>query len=259
MTTANEFAIRRPRFHLPTMVGTIKRRILINFRCEPDNLAKLLPSPFRPKLINGWGIAGICLIRLNGIRPEFLPAPGGLSSENAAHRIAVEWDENGVTREGVFVPRRDTDAWLNQFAGGKIFPGIHHAANFETEGSDGCLGLKVQSNDGTTCVRVFARLTDQLPDDSVFRSLAEASEFFRRGSLGWSSRPTDGEFDGLELRCREWRMEPLALEEVRSSFFENGKSFPPGSAQFDSAFLMRNIPHEWHARGRLTTFAKADT
>jgi len=43
-----------------------------------------------------------------------MPEAVGFSSENAAHRIAVLWDdEQGVTREGVFIPRRDTNSPVN--------------------------------------------------------------------------------------------------------------------------------------------------
>ena len=74
---------------------------------------------------------GICLIRLEQLRPAGFPTVLGLSSENAAHRIAVEWnDGTGVPREGVFIPRRDTDSLLNRLAGGRIFPGEHHPARF---------------------------------------------------------------------------------------------------------------------------------
>jgi Uncharacterized conserved protein (COG2071) len=250
----NTSKIYQPRFHLPVISGIIERRMLVNFRCEPAVLARLLPPPFRPKLVNGWGMAGICLIRLGGIRPAFMPALCGLTSENAAHRIAVEWDESGATCEGVFVPRRDTNALLNRLAGGKIFPGVHHAANFAVKETENHFKLVMQSDDGEAFVRVSARVTDELPDGSVFNSLAEASDFFRGGALGWSARAADDELDGLELQCREWRMEPLAVEQVESSFFEDAKLFPPGSAKFDSAFLMRGIAHEWHARGRLTNF-----
>lgn len=254
MNDANSFTVHQPRFHVPVVGGTIERRMLVNFRCESAVFARLLPPPFRPKLANGWGIAGICLIRLGGIHPAFLPALCGLTSENAAHRIAVEWDGDGKTREGVFIPRRDTNALLNRLVGGKIFPGIHHAAKFEVNETENRFKLEMQSDDGKAFVRVSARVTDGLPDGSVFNSLAEASEFFRGGALGWSARAANNEFDGLELQCCEWRMESLAVEKVESSFFENAEFFPPGSAEFDSAFLVRGIAHEWHARGRLTTF-----
>lgn len=243
--------VRRRRFQLPAVAGIIERRVLINFRCQPDFVQNVLPKPFRPKLVEAWSIAGICLIRLGGIRPAFLPALGGLRSENAAHRIAVEWDDHGTIKEGVFIPRRDTNAWLNRVAGGKVFPGVHHAAEFQTSETGDHFEIEMQSKDGDAFVSVRAHITDKLPIDSIFESLNEASEFFQRGSLGWSSRIEKGTFDGLELSCAGWRMEPLAVEHVESSFFADLKRFPAGSVKFDSAFLMRDISHEWHARGQL--------
>ena len=103
---------------IPVIRGLIDRRILVNFRVNPDVLARVLPAPFRPKLVNGAGMAGVCLIRLKHIRPRFLPSFLGISSENAAHRIAVEWGDAGETKEGVFIPRRDTSSRLNTLLGG---------------------------------------------------------------------------------------------------------------------------------------------
>ena len=108
---------------IPVVRGMIDRRILVNFRVQPEVLTRLLPAPFRPKLVGGVGMAGVCLIRLKGIRPRFLPSCLGVSSENAAHRIAVEWNEGETTLEGVFVPRRDTSSRLNTLVGGCLFPG----------------------------------------------------------------------------------------------------------------------------------------
>jgi hypothetical protein len=245
------FRIVPQRLHLPAMRGIIERRILVNFRCDPATLERRLPKPFRPKLIHGWGMAGICLIRLRQIRPAFLPMPGGLTSENAAHRMAVEWEESGKRKEGVFIPRRDTNSLLNRLAGGRLFPGVHHAAEFRVWETGSRFKLEMRSADRETFVRVAARVADTLPSGSVFKSLAEASEFFQAGALGWSSRPESSECDGMELRSDSWRLEPLLVERVESSFFSNTDWFPPGSAEFDSAFLMREIEHEWHARGRL--------
>jgi hypothetical protein len=186
------------------------------------------------------------------MRPAGLPAPFGSASENAAHRIAVEWDENGVTRAGVFIPRRDTNAWLNRVLGGRLFPGRHHAATFDVRETNDRFQMAMRSRDGQASVRVAARVMEEWPAGSVFPSLAAASDFFRAGSLGWSPHASDDKFDGLELRCREWRMEPLVVEQVESGFFANAGWFPPGSVEFDGALLMRNIAHEWHACGRLS-------
>ncbi|HVQ31753.1 MAG TPA: DUF2071 domain-containing protein, partial [Vicinamibacteria bacterium] len=118
---------------LPVVRGVIQRRILVNYRVRPDVLRRLLPSPFEPKTISGWGMAGICLIRLVDLRPRGWPAGLGLSSENAAHRIAVVWGQGSARQEGVFVHRRDTSAWWNVAAGGRLFPGVHHRAAFDVQ------------------------------------------------------------------------------------------------------------------------------
>ncbi|HEY2329337.1 MAG TPA: DUF2071 domain-containing protein [Verrucomicrobiae bacterium] len=74
---------------LPKIHGIIRRRMLVNFRVDPEIIQRQLPKRFRPKLHNGFAIAGICLIRLEQIRPKYFPSFLGVSSENAAHRIAV--------------------------------------------------------------------------------------------------------------------------------------------------------------------------
>src|SRR5438046_9001866 len=91
---------------IPVIHGVIDRRMLVNYRVRPGALRAILPSPFRPKLVEGWGMAGICLIRLKEIRPRGMPRALGFGSEHAAHRIAVEWDSEHGPREGVYIVRR---------------------------------------------------------------------------------------------------------------------------------------------------------
>ena len=98
---------------LDTIHGTIERRVLLNYRINPDILAQALPEPYRPKTYAGWGVGGICMIRFKGLRPLGVPAWMGFGSENAAHRIAVSWNQDGKEMEGVYIPRRDTNSWFN--------------------------------------------------------------------------------------------------------------------------------------------------
>ena len=69
---------------LRTVTGVIDRRLLVNYRVEPVVIAELLPEPFRPQIVAGHAVAGICLIRLSQIRPVHTPAWIGWKSENAA-------------------------------------------------------------------------------------------------------------------------------------------------------------------------------
>lgn len=235
---------------IPVIRGLIDRRILVNYRVDPDVLRKLLPSPFRPKIINDVGIAGVCLIRLKDIRPSGFPGAVGISSENAAHRIAVEWDEQGKPHEGVYIPRRDTSSRLNTLLGGRVFPVIQHHASFNISEGDGKYRIIIRSDDGSTRMAVEAETAPALPERSVFGSLAAASEFFENGAIGYS--PADStELHGIELRSFNWKVEPLRVTRVESSFFDDPQVFPRGSVEFDCALLMREIAHEWHAQQSL--------
>jgi hypothetical protein len=242
-------------FHLPTIHGLIDRRILINYRVDSDILAHILPQPFRPKLIAGFGMAGICLIRLRDIRPRHMPAFLGISSENAAHRIAVEWDEDGRIQEGVFIPRRDSSSRLNMLTGGRLFPGLHYHARFAVVEDGDRYKVALESDDSRTRVSIAGRIATALPAESVFASLDAASAFFERGSLGYSVTHEPGIFDGLELHSQIWRVEPLAIERIESSFFDDREQFPANSIHFDCALLMREIPHQWHAHKQLTALS----
>lgn len=233
---------------IPTLQGIIKRRLLVNFRAEAENIQKSLPKEFRPKLHKGKAIAGICLIRLEQIRPKFTPDFLGLSSENAAHRIAVEWeDETGETREGVYIPRRDTDSFINSTVGGTLFPGEHHKANFEVERIENEIDFAMKSDDEKVSVELKGRLSDDLPETSIFSSLSEASKFFEPGSLGFSVTKNANYLDGISLETKTWKVEALEIDYVRSSFYDDESIFPKGSIEFDHALIMQNIAHEWHS------------
>ncbi len=232
---------------IPTIQGIIDRRVLVNYTVDPDIIQKIIPQPFRPKIYKGKAIVGICLIRLKHIRPKGLPNFIGISSENGAHRIAVEWTENGETKEGVYIPRRDTSSYLNSLAGGRIFPGRHYHAKFDVKEGNGHYHIAFKSSDGTT-ISVDGDKTETLNSNSIFQNLDTASNFFEGGAVGYS--PNGDKFDGLKLKTFNWKVEPLNVTEVHSSFFEDESIFPKGSVQFDNALLMTQIKHEWHSVGQ---------
>lgn len=232
---------------LPTIKGTIRRRILVNFRVDAETMQKQLPSPFRPKLQDGMAVAGICLIRLEHVRPKMLPEIVGLSSENAAHRIAVLWeDKDGVTREGVYIRRRDTNSPVNLALGGRLFPGDQHRARFRVGEAGDEIKLAMKADDGEVEVKLAGKIADMLPQTSIFPSLDAVSAFFEAGSLGYSPRGDCDKLEGMTLQTKEWRVEPLAIESVFSSYFANESAFPKGSIEFDNALIMRDLDSQWN-------------
>jgi hypothetical protein len=223
----------------------IERRLLLNYRADPNLVARVLPAPFRPQLRHGYAVVGICLLRLARARPAGLPAGVGFGSENAAHRVAVFWDAEDGPRSGLFMPRRDSDSRLNVAAAGRLFPGTLHRADFDVAERCDRMRVAYATSDGSTAVDVEVRVCQQLADSVLFDDVDDASEFFRLRSVGYSVGRDPNEFGGIELATSRWRVDPCIVDRAASSFYDDRSRFPAGSIELDSAFVMRKIPVRW--------------
>ncbi len=169
--------------------------------------------------------------------PRFL----GIASENAAHRIAVVWDEpSGEQREGVFIPMRHTGSLANHFAGGRLFPGENRLARFEVRDDGDRVAISINGHHDGMAIEVRGQTADSLPDGSCFPTLTDASAFIQHGNIGYSVTRDCCRFDGMRLAIDDWRVQPLAVDHVHSSFFADERVFPAGSIVFDHSLLMRN-------------------
>lgn len=231
--------------------GAIDRRLLVNYRVDPAAAARFLPEPFRPLLVDDAAVAGICLIRLVRTRPRFTPAWAGLRSENAAHRVAVRWDTAQGPRSGVYIPRRDSGSWVNVLLGGRVYPGEHHRADFDVVESAEEVQVAFTARDGSAHADVKVRIEGELEGSRLFPDVGSASAFFAAGSMGYSATQRPGSFDGLELKTSAWKVEPASVIHAYSSFFSDGTAFPPGSAELDSALIMRKVPVVWEPKPTL--------
>jgi uncharacterized protein YqjF (DUF2071 family) len=231
---------------LPLIQSVIARRMLLNYRADPAVVQRLLPAPLQVDTQHGQAIVGVCLIRMEKVRPRGVPKALGFSCENMAHRVAIRYVSRGQTRQGVFIWRRDTDAKLIGLLGGRVFPGVHHHARFEIAEDDKHLTMNVTSAEGKADVRFSAQLSEDWRPTPAFGTLQEVSDFFRKGDCGFSRSLHSEELEGLQLKLLSWNMQPVVVGSQRSSFFSDTERFPEGSLEFDCGVLMRGIPHEWH-------------
>ena len=230
---------------LPILEGIIARRVLLNFRADPQIVQAMLPKPFLVDLHRGASMVGICLIRLEGLRPRGLPSRIGISSENVAHRVAVCYPHDGEIKTGVFIWRRETDQKLVQMLGGRLFPGVHHGARFNAEEHEDRIKMEVKSGNGGADVRFSAQDSPWRPTPA-FNSLQEASAFFKRDGCGFSCNLRGDQIEGMELKIAKWSPRAITVELEEAEFYENSKVFPKGSIEFDCGLIMRQVPHEWH-------------
>jgi hypothetical protein len=231
-------------YFLPSLTATIERRLLINYALDPSVAADLLPGGLRPQLVNGSAVAGVCLIRLGDMRTPWMPRALGWGAENAAHRIAVEWDDEGGTQRGVYIPVRHSASWVPVAVGGRLFPGVHRHARFT--GSETANRIRVELSASDLRVSADVAVVSEWRS-RLFPTVDDASEFFRAGSTGWSPRRGSEELDGLSLGTDRWAVEPGRLLNVESSFFD---ALPEGSARLDSVLVMRDVPIVWSVPSR---------
>ena len=231
---------------LPVIEGQLDRRILLNYRFDPSYLRRFLPAPFEPRIHKEHGIGGICMIRFHALRPRHVPSALGIDSENAAHRIAVTWPQQGSRQEGVFIPQRDTASAFNHWAGGKVFPGIFQRSAFKVVETPGRYHVEIAYPGKDPHVVFDGEDAPSFSSSSIFSSLDEASDFFAKGAVGYSTSRDRTHFQGMELRLLEWHISPLKINKAFVRLYEEGSAFPRGSVQLDSAMVMRRLKHEWH-------------
>lgn len=217
----------------PAIASFIERRLLVNFRLDPEVAARILPEGTQPLLHRGHAVGGLCLIRLAGARRSGGPLADlagrfGLRTEIAVHRIATVWQGPDGPEQGVYIPRRDTDSRISTLTAGLFLPGEHHLARFEVEESAERLRIGFRSADGSAHAQVQAQVADRLRGSALFADLEEASAFVREAP------------DGYPARAEEFAVRPATLVQVASSYFEDPARFPAGSAAPDSALVLRD-------------------
>jgi len=242
--------LRARRYVLPPLAATIERRLLVSYRLDPDVAQSLLPAGLRPHLVDGSAVSGICLLRLGSFRPAFIRPEIGWGAENAAHRIAVQWDEPGsdTPRSGVYIPIRHSGSRIPVLFGGRLFPGVHRHARFDVHETAERLQVGLTAPDVSVRADVEV-VPDATWSSSLFADVDEASAFYRAGAVGWS--PSHGPasrtaFDGLELKTDAWKVSAGRIRSLESSFFD---ALPPGSAEPDSVLVMRDVPMRWGVVG----------
>lgn len=214
----------------------LRRRLLVSYRIDPEVARTIVPAPLRPQLVAGQALGGFCVLGLEAIRPRWMPATLGLRSENAAHRMAVEWDANGATHTGVYILERHSTAWHAVLFGGRLFPGVHRRARFTAVESGERYAMTMDAEDEHIEADVEVGGDWQ---SGFFATVGEASDFYRSGRIGWSPGIDGRTLEAVALAADDWAVEPARVNRVKSSFFE---SLPAGSAVLDHVVVMRDLP-----------------
>lgn len=229
-----------------SVTGVCERRVILNWRVDPKLVAKQLPHPFRPRLVNGKAIVGIDVLKLVDMRPTGFPSFAGFATANAVDRISVEWDEGGSTVHGLFVPNRYSPSAVNAIVSiARLFPTVFKHATFEFEERNGKYRISLVM--GGNRLDVEAKESNQLETKSVFKTVQDASDYHGDSKISYSPSHDSDIFDAVYLKTLDWNASPLKIQAVRYTFID--RLYP--NAEFDSALIMKNTRHEWHGLGAI--------
>jgi hypothetical protein len=229
---------------LPELAGVIERRLLVSYAVDPAIVEELLPAGLRPHLVQGKAVAGVCLIRMGALRPAFLKLPVGWRGENAAQRIAVEYeDASGTLRTGVYVPERFSSSYLPVLAGGRFFPGRQRKATFSVAEGPGLIAVGFQADGEESTAVSVAVEPAQTFTSALFPNLESVSAFYRESAVAWSpGLEATAPAEGLELSTDAWAVRPAHVIDLQNSWLDG---FSAAEVTFDHALIMQQVPVQW--------------
>ena len=218
----------------PTVHGHLRRRLLVNVLVDPDEAADRLPPGVRPHVADGATVVGCCLLAIGELRPSPLPPQMGVSMRAAAHRISAEWDrDGGGTEVGVYVPIRLTDSRLAVAAGGRVFPGVHRAAEVDLVEDAGSMSWNLANGDCSIRVRATSH-SDRAEDvcEPVGGTCIGAN-------VGLSPR-RDGVLEGARMEPANRRARLVVIEDLESTFIGGF-----ATATLAPSYLMQDVAVTW--------------
>ena len=220
------------------IVGTIRRRLLVNSWVDPAEVAPLLPDRVRPHLgTTGGVVVGCCMIEIESARPWPVPRRLGVNIRAAAHRISVEIGPSDAPMLAVYVPVRHTDSKPAVLAGGRVFPGVHEQSTVVLSSDATELSWKVTSRAGGSDGFDIAASVS-LEHATAARS--EVADIVVGTVLGLSpGRRVDG-VEAVEMRVRHTHAEIVELTNLESDFLEGFSTGVPADS-----LLMTDVDVTW--------------
>lgn len=220
------------------IVGTIRRRLLVNAWADPDEVESHLPTGLRPHVGSTGGvIVGCCMIEIADIRPWPLPAAAGVDVRAAAHRISVDVGPESAPRTAVYVPGRNTDSKLTIAAGGRVFPGVHKSARVSVKDETDELSWSISnySNGGSAFdITTTADLSNAAPASS------EVAEIVIGTTLGLSPGHRTTTLEAVQMVTATSDAEIVVLADLESSFIGGF-----ASAEETDTLLMTDVGVIW--------------
>lgn len=213
--------------------GTIRHRLLLTYRVDPEWLRRSLPPGFAPTVVDGAALGGLCLLAWQGLGPDWAPRGAGLDAVGVAER----WFAHRVGRRhvpGLVIPRRwmhgRAATWATRrVAGGHVRPAT---VAFLRHGSE----LRVRCRGAEMEVDAAVQPATEHPAGAVHGGdRAALDALHATATRGWTVCG-NGHVAATDLEVVvPWRATPARPVEVTQDVL-------PAHAELDHALVMQDLP-----------------
>jgi hypothetical protein len=218
-----------------TVVGTLRRRLLVNAVVDPDEAAPRLPLGLRPHRTATGTVVGCCLLDIEHLHPARLPAATGVAFRAVAHRISAEWEnDDGELVVGVYVPERRTESRLAVAVGGRWFPGVHRRADIAVRETPRGLAWSVRG--GALSISTTVRVTEKAVTDLACDPIAGTCI----GADVGLSQNHHGELEGARMEPSRRAAREVLVDALESTFIAGFATARPAPA-----YLMEDVGVTW--------------
>jgi hypothetical protein len=114
----------------------------------------------------------------------------------------VVWGEGEKTKVGGYIPRGDMDSYLNAWAGGRVFQGVHRQAAFDVGEWGQNVAVTMRADDGTAKLHGLGQVTDSLCDDRYTLRFRKRHRCLKRDHLATQAASGKTRTKGWSLDAR---------------------------------------------------------
>jgi uncharacterized protein YqjF (DUF2071 family) len=230
----------------PVAMETIFRECyLVNFAVEPEILAQVLPDGFGPAVHNGKGFVSLVIAITEEMRPAGLPRLFGLDYNQVVYRAVVEHQG----QRGFYYLRSDADSRLICLAGNWFSFFQFEQADISYRAQDEVRHFNLEAQNGDKNIFAsydLASKSEKMPAASCFATLEEGKSFLVEIFEAFGYDPLSERTYIIKVKRGPWDIAVIEDRRAYYPYMANSPFFPPGSAELDSVFYVRDLPYFWY-------------
>jgi len=216
---------KAPTFPFFRSIGAhMVERYIFNFRIRPDELKKRLPAPWlEPQVMNGYSVVSFCILWLEKLTVQPLPAVFGYSTISCAYRIGVMDVSEAPPVPSVYVLDRWADlAWCSRLAPIVLQDSIPVIKASIAHNNDRSTRVQMSYTEGSALFEAAVKPRESGFSSQVFESKDAFSAFIRNGVSSYAPSLHPGKLTKVDLHKEEVDYEPLDATVNFSELNEEG-------------------------------------